>query len=268
MRYIKPKKLIYINGKPTLADADVRVRKDDDAVYNFNRRVSKKDYVNFYARESWSKRLRLEILERDMYICQRCGHEGNVVDHIVPSLADWDSRELKDNLQTLCRSCHQIKTNREQAKLKKGVERQMHIVVICGLPASGKTTYVKSQARSNDLIYDYDALMRALTNLDYHQSNINVHDYITLFYEQMLRKLKSEHTFDRVFIIRTLPDDRLDSLLTPYHHIEHILIDTDVNTCRQRLAQEHRSLTQDLINRFKVADFSNFKKINQKRDDG
>jgi hypothetical protein len=54
----------------------------------------------------WRK-IRKRILERDSYCCQRCGDEGNSVDHIIPrnhggSDEDW-------NLQTLCVSCNSAK---------------------------------------------------------------------------------------------------------------------------------------------------------------
>ncbi|WP_143557744.1 HNH endonuclease, partial [Snodgrassella communis] len=48
---------------------------------------------------------------------QYCGHigvEGMEVDHIV-NIAAGGTDELS-NLQTLCRSCHQLKTRRESAR--------------------------------------------------------------------------------------------------------------------------------------------------------
>ena len=67
----------------------------------------------------------MEILERDHYECQECKRNGKLttqydaileIDHIkeldkYPELA-WDN----DNLQTLCRSCHNKKHKRFEFK--------------------------------------------------------------------------------------------------------------------------------------------------------
>jgi 5-methylcytosine-specific restriction enzyme A len=55
------------------------------------------------------RRLREAVLLRDKYTCQHCGHvgvEGMEVDHII-NKASGGTDELS-NLQTLCRSCHQL----------------------------------------------------------------------------------------------------------------------------------------------------------------
>lgn len=74
------------------------------------------------ARSSWGRgrggrpwrRLREAVLLRDKYTCQYCGRasaEGMEVDHIL-NRASGGTDELS-NLQTLCKSCHQLKTRRE-----------------------------------------------------------------------------------------------------------------------------------------------------------
>ena len=58
-------------------------------------------------------------------LCAKCGRVGNQVDHIKPlhKIAPWDRitrKELLDatNVQTLCRSCHDEKTARENTTNK------------------------------------------------------------------------------------------------------------------------------------------------------
>ena len=138
----------------------------------------------------------------------------------------------------------------------------MNINIICGLPASGKTTYVKRHMTEHDLIYDYDELMHALSGLPMQQINHDIHDYITLFFDQMLRKLKTEQTFNNVWIIKTLPDKRIDTLLSNYHRINHIVIMTDPNVCEERLCERKEQISfQKILNGFKTADFTGYRVV-------
>ena len=261
MSILKPTKLTFINGKPTLVSYDKVVRKDNDKAYNFHRNVEENDYVKFYHSTEW-KHKRQEILERDYGLCQRCGMDAELVDHIIPSKDDWSDRLNNDNLQSLCRGCHKIKTKREWMKHHKGLERYMNINIICGLPASGKSTYVKRHMTEHDLIYDYDELMHALSGLPMQQGNHDLHDYITLFFDQMLRKLKAEQTFNNVWIIKTLPDKRIDTLLSNYHRINHIVIMTDPNVCEERLRERKEQISfQKILNGFKTADFTGYRVV-------
>ena len=59
---------------------------------------------------------RLRILRRDAFVCAACSRvaygQAAHVDHIRP-LEDGGT-DAASNLQTLCRSCHGVKTRREQ----------------------------------------------------------------------------------------------------------------------------------------------------------
>ena len=55
---------------------------------------------------AWTEELKTEIRKRDYFVCQLCGLKGYIVHHI-----DYDKTNCKkDNLVTLCVSCH-MKTN-------------------------------------------------------------------------------------------------------------------------------------------------------------
>lgn len=61
---------------------------------------------------TWRK-LRIQVLERDDYLCVQCKANGRLtpatdVDHIV-NKASGGTDDI-DNLQSLCKSCHQTKT--------------------------------------------------------------------------------------------------------------------------------------------------------------
>jgi 5-methylcytosine-specific restriction protein A len=66
----------------------------------------------------WDKR-RARILARDCGICQAClaaghVHQGTEVDHIVPKAEG--GTESDDNLQTICKAAHRVKTQQEAAR--------------------------------------------------------------------------------------------------------------------------------------------------------
>ncbi|WP_239372600.1 HNH endonuclease [Snodgrassella gandavensis] len=63
------------------------------------------------------RRLREAVLLRDKYTCQYCGYasvEGMEVDHIV-NIAAGGTDDMS-NLQTLCKSCHEMKTRHESRR--------------------------------------------------------------------------------------------------------------------------------------------------------
>jgi len=60
--------------------------------------------------------LRARIMKRDGYLCQPCKHKNRLtkaveVDHIIPKSSG--GHDNLDNLQSICRKCHAIKTNAE-----------------------------------------------------------------------------------------------------------------------------------------------------------
>ena len=71
-----------------------------------------------YDKAFW-KRLRVQILERDNYLCVACMKLGKLtpatdVDHIVP--LSKGGTNSPDNLQALCHECHKQKTAKEDSK--------------------------------------------------------------------------------------------------------------------------------------------------------
>lgn len=116
----------------------------------------------------WQK-LRLLVLA-DEPLCRFCRERGLIVaaeevDHI-----DGDSfNNDRDNLRPLCRDCHLQRTARDQAFgrmqwrpewLKPSL---VPLTIVCGAPASGKSSHVAAHAGARDLIIDLDVIAARLS---------------------------------------------------------------------------------------------------------
>ena len=70
--------------------------------------------------DSWWERIRLVVLERDLYLCRECQQHGVItsldrsapVDHIIPISDKPAARLDMANLRALCRACHEFKHRR------------------------------------------------------------------------------------------------------------------------------------------------------------
>jgi 5-methylcytosine-specific restriction protein A len=121
----------------------------------------------------WQKARKVVLAEEPL--CRICSKDGRVtvaeeVDHI-----DGNSHNNeRENLRPLCRLCHLRRTARDQAFgkhqwrpewLKPSV---VPLVIVCGPPASGKSTYVARHAGPSDLIIDLDVIASRLAGQPLH----------------------------------------------------------------------------------------------------
>lgn len=85
----------------------------------------------FYLSRSW-RRLRLEVLQRDHYLCQRCGRRAaTVVHHIIPVKERPDLKRELSNLESVCDACHNaLHPERNRRAAQAGVEEATGVRVI------------------------------------------------------------------------------------------------------------------------------------------
>ncbi len=110
----------------------------------------------------------------------------------------------------------------------------MDVYVVYGSPLSGKTTYVNKHKGPNDLIYDFDTIMSALTGKPIHEHNDQLIGYILDIRALVITRLKCEADIDNAWIITTrVTEDLKESLigLNP----KYIEMKVDIREVKKRL---------------------------------
>lgn len=93
--------------------------------------------------------------------CSKCEEPAVDVDHIIPK--DRGGKDIKINLQSLCKSCHNKKTAEESDNFQRSNFGTASIMLVCGPPGAGKTTWVIERMRWGDVVADYDLIVKAIS---------------------------------------------------------------------------------------------------------
>ena len=81
-----------------------------------------------------------------------------------------------------------------------------HVVLVCGPPCSGKTTYVRERMQPGDLVVDYDDIARRLGSRRTHGHDYRFHKKVEAVIARALAALE-QGKHDRAWVIRSLPND-------------------------------------------------------------
>lgn len=114
---------------------------------------------------------------------------------------------------------------------------QPKVFVVHGPPASGKTTYVMQHKGDNDVIFDFDKVMSALSGLPPHQKNKNLISYCTDIRALIIEKALRQPSVDKTWIITTKIGDEMKGQLSDIP-VEFIHIDTPKEECLKRIEED------------------------------
>ena len=200
------------------------------------KKMSKPFAKKFYKSDAWIKARAAYIAERtriDGGLCERCGktsdkpgEELHHIEHLTPNNIDeYDICLNPKNLQWLCKDCHFI-VHREiilkeferarQAKKRilhngcyfndEGELVRMAVYIVCGSPASGKTTLVREKMTPGDLVVDLDMIKQSISLIPGKETPDNLLD-IALGIREYLYELIEERAVDcrNVWVIASLP---------------------------------------------------------------
>lgn len=111
----------------------------------------------------------------------------------------------------------------------------MIVKLVYGCPCSGKSTYVSEHATENDVIYDYDALLSAVTTQKEHLAARHKAHFILLELRQSLVDLASqESSIETLWMQCRWPTEKLKEILEGYD-VEDIFIQATKDECYERL---------------------------------
>jgi 5-methylcytosine-specific restriction endonuclease McrA len=153
-----------------IAPAARRLSSPDTSRDHDRRRDAETEWRAWYKTQAWH-RLRWHVLVRDHFTCRMCQRvEPNsralVADHIRPHRGDADLFWDEGNLQCMCAACHNSAKQKEERAGGAYSRRPewlkpsaVPLVIVCGPPAAGKSTWVAARARPGDVVIDLDAIV-------------------------------------------------------------------------------------------------------------
>jgi len=113
LRVCKGAKCLKLTRAGYCEECKPTARRESDRLYDSTRGSARE---RGYTRQ-WEK-LRRVVLNEEPF-CRQCGARADDVDHIIP--LGQGGTNARENLQPLCRSCHNVKTRAEREREGYGV---------------------------------------------------------------------------------------------------------------------------------------------------
>jgi HK97 family phage prohead protease len=113
------------------------------------------------------------------------------------------------------------------------------VYVVHGAPCSGKKDYVASHLGENDVVFDYDEVMAAISGRPIYQPNSNLVSYCLDIRTLILKKALKSQDIGKTWVIATRVGDDMKSMLSDVP-TQYVHIDKPKEECFQRLEQDEQ----------------------------
>lgn len=219
----------------------------------------------WYSLALW-KHLRLGQLRREP-LCATCllVHEevraAEVVHHIDPHRGDWSKFTDPENLESVCKACHdgEIQRGERAGWSDRGVQiygqripprvvqplglepSAIPLTMVCGAPGSGKSTFINQRKRADDIVIDIDAILQELSGDVVRTVERRNAYFLEAFLERNRRlvALSSEQRSIAAWFIIGAPKPAVRALwadqLKP---CDVVVMETPAHVCRARIEAE------------------------------
>lgn len=192
----------------------------------------------FYDSKLWKDFRMALIMERGnkCQICEKTGFDSaNLVGHHSPvELTDENVDDVmislnEDNVLIVCRWCH------EEAHTRFGHGKKK-VYLVHGSPQSGKSTYVMSKKKSNDLVVDTNLIYQALTGYAMYNKPNSLKQSAFAVWDTLLDVTKTRRgNWGTSWIIGSFPDHYKRQQIINDTGAEEIRIDTPMEECISRM---------------------------------
>jgi 5-methylcytosine-specific restriction protein A len=190
-------------------------------------------------------------------LCVECERQGRVApatqrDHIIP-LAEGGSDD-DDNVQGLCRDCHDAKSKQESIRGRCGPVRvallpdwlpspTVPVVVVCGPPGSGKSTYVAGLAGASDLVLDVDDMAAKISGKPLYHASFDERMLAIRERNTRLASLGKPVPFTKVWLIVSAGTPHKRAFWTAKYG-ELVQMPTSTSECINRINADQRRPTE------------------------
>jgi len=195
----------------------------------------------FYASDAW-RNFRLMVIAERGLICQHCDERvaradqvtlHHIIELTLDNVIDAMISLNPDNVLLVHHSCHNTIHKHGQYKMERGA------YLIFGPPLAGKKTFVQERMWPGDLIVDIDSLYASISGLQWYDKPDGLLYNVRGLQNLLLDNIKTRYgRWDRAWIIGGYPDKWRRELTADNTGADIIFIDTDRDTCLQRLAAD------------------------------
>ena len=212
----------------------------------------------FYNSSAWEQCRNAYFIEQNG-LCEECNGAGDEVHHIIFLMPQNINDPLitlnHDNLQLLCRECHNKahEKAKQMIKLNKTKENRFQyddegniveskVFIVWGCYASGKSTYVEQHFKKGDMLVDFDLLGQAISMQGEKELPYNLVPFTLSLRDYLYSKIEREEmTRGNVYITAALPARNEREELAQRLNADLIHIATNEEEClRNALADKTR----------------------------